>query len=177
MCLSDLWRGGGTKSQYSYQRHWKNSKQCFNYWIWNKFLNNNHLNELGVIKVKDLITWNNCLFVFHHLSEYLLDAFASYHHATNEHQNSAIRGAQKCFWMYTWKETCTMDQTLSRSIFVWNNIMKIIYNWYGESTVSYKSQSTLRQGNNNNSWICNMHIITLFTLYFYSLFSQWIIKL
>ena len=128
MCLSDLWRGGGTKSQYSYQRHWKNSKQCFNYWIWNKFLNNNHLNELGVIKVKDLITWNNCLFVFHHLSEYLLDAFASYHHATNEHQNSAIRGAQKCFWMYTWKETCTMDQTLSRSIFDWNNIIKIIYN-------------------------------------------------
>ena len=140
---------------------------------------NNHHNELGVIKVKDLMTWNNCLFVLHHLSEYLPDAFASYHHTTNEHQNPAITGAQKCFWMYTWKEMCTMDQTLSCSIFDWNNIIKkIIYNPYmGRAQFLTKVNQHFDRGITTTleSVICILWLYSHYT--FYSLFSPWIIKL
>ena len=131
------------------------------------------------MKVKDLITWSNCLFVFHHVNGYLPDDFESYLHNTNEHQNHAIRGPKMFLDVHMKRNLhCGSNSVFSCSIFDWNNIIKKIFTTqiWGEHSFLQKSINT-STWNNNNSWICSMHIIPLFTLYLYSLFSQWIIKL
>ena len=47
------------------------------------------------MKFKDLVKLNNFLFVFDHRNENLPDAFQSYFHTSNEHQNHTTTRVQK----------------------------------------------------------------------------------
>ena len=56
---------------------------------------NDLLNELKILKFKDLITFNNCLFVFDQLNEELPKAFKNYFLKKYDHHIYNTRGTNK----------------------------------------------------------------------------------
>lgn len=136
--------------------------------IWNDSLNLNNLyNELVVMKFKDLVKLNNFLFVFDHRNENLPDAFQSYFHTSNEHQNHTTTRAQKMLIVVPMRKTLIYgwNFVISQSIFAWNKIVeKINYNLdIGRTQFITTVKKYFLPGNDNNS----ESVISLSYLYSY----------
>ena len=85
-------------------------------------------NELKTLKLKDLITFNNCLFVFDQLKEDLAQAFKNFFLKKYDHHTYNTRGTEKTLLDVPLKNTsqCGTNSITSRSIFNWNDKNKKI---------------------------------------------------
>ena len=85
-------------------------------------------NELKILKLKDLITFNNCLFVFDQLKEDLPQAFKNFFLKKYDHHIYSTRGTKKTLLGVPLKNTSQYgtNSMTSRSILNWNNMNKKI---------------------------------------------------
>ena len=89
---------------------------------------NDLFNKLKILKLKDLIAFNSCLFVFDQLKENLPKAFKNYFLKKYDHHIYNTRGTKKTLLNVPLKNTsqCGTNSIASRSIFNWNDMNKKI---------------------------------------------------
>ena len=89
---------------------------------------NDLFNELKILKLKALIAFNNCLFVFDQLKENLTKAFKNYFLKKYDHHIYNTRGTKKTLLDVPLKNTSQYGtkSITSRSIFNWNDMNKKI---------------------------------------------------
>ena len=89
---------------------------------------NDLFNELKILKLKDLITFNNCLFVFDQLKEDLPQAFKNFFLKKYDHHIYNTQGTKKTLLNVPLKNTSKYGtkSITSRSIFNWKDMNKKI---------------------------------------------------
>ena len=89
---------------------------------------NDLFNELKILKLKDFITFNNCLFVFGQLKEDLPQTFKNFLLKKYHHHIYNTRGTKKTLIDVPLKNISQYgtNSITSRSIFNWNDINKKI---------------------------------------------------